>query len=315
MFERGEDIGDAPGEYQLWVEREHLDRVLPLSSGFHSVRINKDGVLGMLTGMGTARAAASVMALGLDPRFGLSHAYWVIAGIGRGDPADVSLASGIWVQHVVDGDLAYELDARDLPKDWPTGYVPLNKRMPYELPLDSDTSANTYNLSQPLADWAFRLTKDLPLPDSEHLRASRARFTGFPAAQRPPFITQGDTVSAGTFWHGARLGEWANAWTRYFTGGTGNYMISAMEDSGTMQSLTFLAKSGRVDLNRVLLLRTVSNFDREAPGSTAAEGLKTMFDPRYSAMSEALETAQRVGGTVVRWLVTHWAECRTQIPH
>jgi purine nucleoside permease len=25
MFERGEDTGDTPGEYQLWVEREHLD--------------------------------------------------------------------------------------------------------------------------------------------------------------------------------------------------------------------------------------------------------------------------------------------------
>jgi len=25
MFERGEDAGDTPGEYQLWVEREHLD--------------------------------------------------------------------------------------------------------------------------------------------------------------------------------------------------------------------------------------------------------------------------------------------------
>jgi len=24
MFERGEDTGDTPGEYQLWVEREHL---------------------------------------------------------------------------------------------------------------------------------------------------------------------------------------------------------------------------------------------------------------------------------------------------
>jgi len=30
MFERGEDTGDAPGEYQLWVEREHLDEIIPL---------------------------------------------------------------------------------------------------------------------------------------------------------------------------------------------------------------------------------------------------------------------------------------------
>ena len=25
MFERSEDTGDTPGEYQLWVEREHLE--------------------------------------------------------------------------------------------------------------------------------------------------------------------------------------------------------------------------------------------------------------------------------------------------
>ncbi len=71
MFQRGEDTGDPPGEFQFWVEREHLDQVLPLPAGYHHVRLNKDGVLGMLTGVGTAKAAASVMALGLDPRFDL----------------------------------------------------------------------------------------------------------------------------------------------------------------------------------------------------------------------------------------------------
>ena len=75
MFERGEDTGDVPGEYQLWVEREHLDQVFPMPAGYHHLRLNKDGVLGLLTGVGTAKAAASVMALGLDPRFDLSKAY------------------------------------------------------------------------------------------------------------------------------------------------------------------------------------------------------------------------------------------------
>src|ERR1700734_3506668 len=77
-FERGEDTGDAPGEFQLWVEREHLDQVLPLAAGYHHVRLNKDGVLGLLTGVGTARATASVMALGTDPRFDFSKAYWIV---------------------------------------------------------------------------------------------------------------------------------------------------------------------------------------------------------------------------------------------
>jgi hypothetical protein len=81
MFERGEDTDDTPGEFQLWVEREHLDQILPLPSGYHHVRLNKNGVLGMVTGVGTAKAAASVMALGLDPRFELSKAYWIVAGM------------------------------------------------------------------------------------------------------------------------------------------------------------------------------------------------------------------------------------------
>src|SRR5712692_6190973 len=63
MLERGEDTGDAPGEYQLWVEREHLDQILPLAAGYHHVQLNKDVVLGTLTGVGTAKAAASVMAV------------------------------------------------------------------------------------------------------------------------------------------------------------------------------------------------------------------------------------------------------------
>ena len=74
MFERGEDTGDAPGEFQLWVEREHLDRVIAVPAGYHHVRMNGDGVLGMLTGVGTAKAAASVMAVGMDPRFDFSKA-------------------------------------------------------------------------------------------------------------------------------------------------------------------------------------------------------------------------------------------------
>ena len=313
MFERGEDLGDTPGEFQLWVEREHLDQVLPLAAGYHHLRLNKDGVLGLLTGVGTAKAAASVMALGTDPRFDLSKAYWLVAGIGGGDPADVSLGSAVWADHVIDGDIAYEIDARDIPRDWTTGYVPLRKSRPYELPLRSEFEGELYTLDPALVGWAYRLTKDIPLADTPAIRTARARFTGFPNAVKPPFVTRGDTISGSTFWHGTRMDAWANAWTRYFSGG--NYMIAAMEDTGTMQALTFLNNAGRVDLQRVLVLRTVSNYDREAPGSTAAESLQGLVMGNYSAYLPALDAAQVVGDKVVRYLVDHWAECERAIPH
>ncbi len=313
MFERGEDTGDAPGEYQLWVQREHLDQIFP-SAGYHHVRMNKDGVLGMLTGVGTAKAAASVMALGLDPRFDLSHAYWLVAGIGGGDPADVSLGSAVWAEHVIDGDLAYELDARDIPKDWPTGYVPLRKNVPYEQPVKAELEGEMYTLNLQLVDWAYRLTQHTALADTDPIRQSRARFQGFPNALKPPFVAKGDTISGSTFWHGSKMDEWANAWTRYYTKGQGNYMISAMEDTGTLQALTLLSQTGRADLNRVLVLRTVSNFDREAPGSTAAESLKGLVFGAYSAYMPALEAAQIVGDKVVRYLVDHWPEASKTPP-
>jgi purine nucleoside permease len=313
MFEPGEDTGDSPGEYQLWVEREHLDQIIPLLAGYHHVRMNKDGVLGMLTGVATAKAAASVMALGLDPRFDLSKAYWVIAGIGGGDPADVSLGSAVWADHVIDGDIGYEIDAREIPKNWPTGFVPLRKSMPYQQPV-SNLEGQMYTLNADLVNWAFQLTKDVTLADSDDLRASRARFTGFPNGMKPPFVTRGDTMSSGTFWHGKRMDQWANAWTLYYTGGKGNYMIAGMEDTGTLQSLTFLDQARRADLKRVLVLRTVSNYDREPPGSTPAKSLKGLFDRKYAAYMPALEAAETVGDKVVRDIVAHWADRESTIP-
>jgi purine nucleoside permease len=314
MFERGEDTGDVPGEYQLWVEREHLDQVLPLAAGYHHVRLNKDGVLGILTGVGTAKAAASVMAVGLDPRFDLSKAYWIVAGIGGGDPADVSLGSAVWANHVVDADLAYEIDAREIPENWPTGYVPLRRTTPYEQPVRSELEGELYTLNPDLVGWAFRLTQNVSLADSGGLRAMRARFAGYPNARKPPFVTRGDTMSGSTFWHGAKMDEWANAWTRYYTGGQGNYMISAMEDTGTLQALTFLSQAGRTDLRRVLVLRTVSNYDRHPPGVSAAESLKGLTTG-YSAYIQALEAAVTVGDKVVRDFVEHWSERESTIPH
>ena len=311
MFERGEDTGDVPGEYQFWVEREKLDTIFPMPAGYHHVRMNRDGVLAMLTGVGTARAAASVMAVGLDARFDFSKAYWIVAGIGGGDPNDVSLGSAVWAEHVVDGDLAYEIDARQIPPTWITGFVPLRRGNPYELPVDNGYG-ESYTLNQSLANWAFSMTKDLSLPDSEKIQKARARFARFANAVKPPFVTRGDDLSSSTFWHGSKMEEWAKAWTRYYTGG--NYVVTAMEDSGTMQALTFLANAGRVDLRRVLVLRTISNFDREPPGGDVAESLQSMVAGNYSAYMESLNAAYIVGDRVVRDIVENWPEREAKVP-
>ena len=188
MFEVGADTGDAPGEHQYWVEREHLDTVLPFPAGYHDLHLNsKTGVLGVLTGVGTARTAATIMALGLDPRFDLTHAYFLVAGIGGIDPQMGSLASAVWSDYVVDGDLAHEIDAREIPKDWKTGYVPLGKSTPYEQPRTArfGDDGNIYHLNTALVDWAFNLTKDTELPDTPQMKERRMQYADAPPIARP----------------------------------------------------------------------------------------------------------------------------------
>lgn len=314
MFERGADTGDQPGEFQYWVEREGLTRKFPFPQGYRDLRLSAGGVLGICTGVGTANAAASIMALGLDPRFDLSRAYWLVAGIAGIDPADGSLGSAAWAEWVLDGDLAHEIDAREIPASWPTGMVPLRRSSPYESPARTDTEGEVYRLKPWLVEWAYQLTKSVPLADSAAMQSRRAQFTGFPNAQKPPFVLKGDTISSSTFWHGVLMNRWANEWVKYFTGGKGNYVTTAMEDTGTLQSLTYLARARRVDLERVLVLRTASNFDSQRPGATAAESLAEQKIGSYGAYLPSLEAAHKVGSTVVRELVRNWKEYEKKLP-
>jgi purine nucleoside permease len=312
MFEVGADTGDAPGEFQNWVEHEKLDQVIDFPQGFHNLRMSADGVLGTVTGVGTARAAANIMALGMDPRFDLTKAYWVVAGIAGVDPEDASLGSAAWAEWVVDGDLGYEIDAREIPKDWKTGYVPLRKSVPYEQPRQSDTQS-IFHLQPALVNWAVRLTQNVALPDTEAMQKERMQFTSA-NARRPPFVLKGDTISSSTFWHGKLLSQWANDWVKYHTDGKGNYVTTGMEDTGTLQAIEFLGKAGRVDANRVLVLRTASDFDQPVPGETPAHSLARTQLGKYTGFLPAIDAAWRVGRVPVAELVKNWDKYRDKMP-
>ena len=121
-------------------------------------------------------------------------------------------------------------------------------------------------------------------------------------------------MSAGTFWIGAKLTEWANDWVAYHTGGQGRYVTSAMEDTGTLQSLTWLSRAGRVDVRRVLVLRAGSDHDLPPPGRTAADQLARTKIGQYAAFLPALDAAYRVGSVVVDRLVADWATYRDTPP-
>lgn len=97
----------------------------------------------------------------------------------------------------------------------------------------------------------------------------------------------------------------------------GNYVTSAMEDTGTGQSLVWLTKAGKADVNRYLVLRTASNYTMQPTGVTAAQNLThggKEVGERYTAYVPALEAAYRVGIVVVDKLVADWDQYKDTTP-
>lgn len=313
MFEHGELRGDRPGEYQFWLEREKLDTAFDFPLGVANLHMNDKGMLAVLTGGGVTNATATIMALGLDSRFDLSKAYWIVAGIGGGDPLDVSLGSGVWAKHVVDGDLLYEIDGREIPEDWPYGLIPLGAKEPNQQSTGWTVDTIVYHLNAPLVDWAYELTKDVPLADSPAMKEFREMYTGsiYEQARRPPFVTIGDTLGSSTYWHGNLLNEWANDWVKLHAGKDANFMTTNMEDNGSVTSLYRLAKVGKVDTNRILVLRTVSNFSAPPPGKTAAWSTTAPY-PDQGIPS--LEAAYQLGNRVAQTLISGWDTYKDTIP-
>ena len=314
MFEIGDDLGDAPGEFQFWRERRNLYQKIDFPHSHHDLFYNPNSqILGLVTGIGTAKAASATMALGLDDRFNLSKAYWLVAGIAGIDPEDASIGSVVWSSVLVDGDLGYEIDSREMPRDWSTGYFSFKTKEPFAQPRPELPMGEVFMTNTGLRDWAFELTKNLELMDSSEFQALREAYVDHPAALRPPFVLMGGHLAAMTYWHGALKNAWANELVRYWSDGEANFVTSAMEETGTFQSITYLDNAGLVDKTRFLVLRGGSNFTMQPPTLTAAQSLLRESDG-YAGLEASLENVYLAGSVVIDELLTGWDQYSENVP-
>jgi purine nucleoside permease len=284
------------------------------------------------------------MALGLDPRFDLRHTYFMIAGIAGVDPLQASVGSAAWARWVVDGDNVHELGVRDAPADWPYGIMPLGASRPDEAPVPRHWDANSkgavltpaevvrhyavhlgqvhpgdvgiegpmaYRLNPGLVAWAFALTKDTPLSDTADAAALRALYRGFPEGQKPPFVLLGDSLGATHFWHGPQLTLWAEHWCPIFTGGDAHFVMTECEDQSISFAMYVLARAGRIDPRRYLVLRTASNYCEPPPRGPAPKSLDAE-EEEGAVLAE--ESAYRVGSRVVHAIVDGWDKYEATTP-
>ncbi|GAB6851039.1 purine-nucleoside phosphorylase [Paraburkholderia kururiensis] len=300
-------------EGQVWLDRlgpwQDI-KVAGLSPDYPAVHCNKQDVCVMTTGMGHANAAASIMALAFSPRFDLRHTYFMVAGIAGIDPAQGTLGSAAWAKYLVDFGIQWEIDGREIPSGWNTGYLGINTKSPSDKP-PLDYRTEVFQLNTKLTDAAFALSRNVTLSDNAQAQAARAKY-GYAPANQPPTVVQCDTLAGDTWWSGTLLGERARDWTKILTDGKGVYCTTQQEDNATYEALTRAAAVGRVDLNRVAVLRAGSDFDRPYAGQSSADNLLNYA--AQGGFSIAIENLYRAGNPLVQDIATHWAEWREGVP-
>ncbi|RVV97577.1 purine nucleoside permease [Mesobaculum littorinae] len=299
------------GETQPWQDALTLDTAVAvpgLPASAPELHCNEDLCV-MTTTMGFANAAASVAAVALADEIDLSDSYVVVAGIGGVDPEEGTLGSAHWARYVVDGGLRHQIDPREIPQGWTTGAFDLGTAEPGQAEGGWSAGTEVYALNADLAQRAFDITRDVALADGDTAAEYRATYTQ-EAAQRAPFVSLCDTVSADTYWHGAVIAAEVEDRVAQLTDGAGTYCTTQMEDNATLAALERADAAGRVQMDRVAVLRTGSNFDRPAEGQTAAESLAS----DSGGFGPATENAFRVANAFAETVIADWETWKDGVP-
>lgn len=315
-----EPTGDIPGEQSLFRERMDFTESYEIAGAMGRLFMNEKGVGAFLLGIGAAKPAISLMALGFDERFDLRKTYFMIAGIAGADPHVTSLGSVAWARFAVDGNLAFDIDAREIPTDWSTGLFPLGSNAPYEMPPREDGGVflkdEVFELNGALRDWAYELTKGIKLQDTEGMASSRELYTDTPEGSGAPKVMKGDVLASERFWHGIHHTEWAQRWVSMWTEGQGTFTMSSMEEMGALRAFETLATQSKIAFDRIMILRSASNYCKQPPCKSAVENMTSeeSEEDRYPAFLPSLENLYRVGSVVAERLVEDWKHYKEQVP-
>lgn len=232
-----------------------------LSPLYPHVHCNEQGEVCQLT-MGEAEinAATSMAAFVFSGLFDLTRTYFLLAGIAGVNPKLGTLGSVALSKYSVQVALQYEIDAREMPINFSTGYLPYGAYAPNEYP-SIIYGTEVMELSENLRDVAAELAQQAELVDSADSADYCTRYVTssgvYAAATASPSVIKCDSATSDVYYSGTLLSEAFENTTKLWTNqSTVTYCMSAQEDSAVLEVLMRATVWGLVDFSRAIAMRT-----------------------------------------------------------
>ncbi|KAG7664049.1 uncharacterized protein J8A68_002427 [[Candida] subhashii] len=296
-------------ERDPWLESMDLIQniTIPgLSPMYPTIHCTTNGTICQITiDEGEINAAASMTALTLSPLFDLSKTYFLIAGIAGGEPQYTTLGGVTFARFAVQVGLAYQFGYDDYIKehpDWTTGYIPFGVSDQDSYP-ESVFGTEVFEVNEKLRDRAVELAQKVNLNKGNELNAQFRQLYTEEVARAEPAIYKCDVSTSDNYFTGNILNDYAANFTKLMTNGTATYCATALEDNATLEVLTRLSKSGLVDFDRVMIMRSIANFARPPPSMSA---LDFFFNGTTGGIEASLDNLVIAGTPIIHDILTNW---------
>ncbi|KAI0882375.1 putative purine nucleoside permease [Annulohypoxylon maeteangense] len=279
-----------------------------LSPLYPHVHCNGNGEICQLTvGESEINAAASMMAFVLSELFDLTKAYFLLAGIAGINPKLGTLGSIALSRFTVQVALQYEIDAREMPGNFSTGYFSYGTYAPDQYP-SVIYGTEVMELNENLRDAAADLAQRAKLADSAGAADYRAKYGTdnglYAAGADEPQVIKCDSATSDVYFSGAMLSETFENTTQLWTNQTTmTYCMTAQEDSSVLHAMMRAAVWGRVDFSRAILMRSGSDFDRPPPSISAFEHLRLIDENGFDI---AVQNLYLAGVEIVKGILIEW---------
>ncbi|KAF2091841.1 purine nucleoside permease [Saccharata proteae CBS 121410] len=304
MFDPEAEIWWGIPEFNLLEKNITVPGFSPL---FPEAHCTADGeICQLVTGESEINAAVTISSLLQSPSFDLTSTYFLIAGIAGASPEVTTLGGVTFARFAVQVALQYEFDAREVPANWSTGYVPQGSLAPGEYPGEL-YGTEVFEVNDDLRKLAVGFAKTANLTDSTAAVAYRAKYVTedgvYAAGASKPSVVECDVATSDVYYSGKILSEAFSNYTELITNGTGLYCTTAQEDNATLEAMMRGAVFGLVDYSRIIVMRTVSDFDRPYPGEAATYNLLYAEQGGYTP---AVENIYNAGVKIVEGIIDGW---------